>query len=157
MGDALVVVLLFAAASIGVLILSDRRSQRKGAAGSGGGDMTVGVFILLGALLGTVLGLMFRPSFPLLGQLPLSTVITRGANLAGLDVILKSAAEESFNYMALGTVVGAGAGALFGTLRRSSSVSASVPTPSQKFTFCPKCGAAFREEAEFCGVCGGRR
>lgn len=50
---------------------------------------------------------MLRPSVPLIGPLPFGTVITRGANLTGLDSLLKGAAETSFNYMLVGVVVGA--------------------------------------------------
>jgi hypothetical protein len=53
------------------------------------------------------LGFLLRPSVPLIGPLPFETVITRGANLTGLDSLLKGAAETSFNYMLVGVVVGA--------------------------------------------------
>ncbi len=62
---------------------------------------------VLGAILGGLVGFLLRPSVPFLGQLPFSTVITRGSNLTGLDVILKSTAEQSFNYLVIGAVVGA--------------------------------------------------
>ena len=62
---------------------------------------------ILGAVLGGLIGFLLRPSLPLIGQLPFSTVITRGSNLSGLDVILKSTAEQSFNYMLIGAIVGA--------------------------------------------------
>lgn len=62
---------------------------------------------ILGAFLGGLVGFLLRPSLPLIGQLPFKTVITRGSNLTGLDVLLKSTAEQSFNYMLIGVVVGA--------------------------------------------------
>lgn len=62
---------------------------------------------LLGAVLGGLVGFLLRPSLPLIGQLPFSTVITRGSNLSGIDMLLKSTAEESFNYMVIGVIVGA--------------------------------------------------
>ena len=62
---------------------------------------------VLGAILGGLVGFLLRPSVPFLGQLPFSTVITRGSNLTGLDVILKSTAEQSFNYLVIGAIVGA--------------------------------------------------
>ena len=62
---------------------------------------------LLGAVLGGLVGFLLRPSLPLIGQLPFSTVITRGSNLTGLDTLLKSTAEQSFNYMLIGVIVGA--------------------------------------------------
>src|SRR5258708_35458674 len=63
--------------------------------------------LLAAALAGAFLGFLFRPSVPLLGQLPFDTVITRGSNLKGFDQILKSFAEESFNYMLIGAILGA--------------------------------------------------
>lgn len=62
---------------------------------------------LLGAILGGLVGFLLRPSLPLIGQLPFSTVITRGSNLSGIDMLLKSTAEQSFNYMVIGVIVGA--------------------------------------------------
>ena len=66
--------------------------------------------ILLGGIIGVVVGFLFRPSIPILGQLPFETVITRGSNLSGLDLLLKGAAETSFNYMLVGGLIGAGLG-----------------------------------------------
>jgi hypothetical protein len=62
---------------------------------------------LIGAIGGGLVGFFLRPSVPLLGQLPFETVISRGANLSGLDIILRSTAETSFNYLAAGLVAGA--------------------------------------------------
>lgn len=62
---------------------------------------------LLGAVLGGLVGFLLRPSLPLIGQLPFSTVITRGSNLSGIDMLLKSTAEQSFNYLVIGVIVGA--------------------------------------------------
>ena len=62
---------------------------------------------ILGAILGGMVGFLLRPSLPIIGQLPFKTVITRGSNLTGLDVVLKSTAEQSFNYMLIGIIVGA--------------------------------------------------
>jgi len=72
--------------------------------------------VVLGGIIGALLGFLFRPSVPLLGQLPFETVITRGANLHGLDVILKSTAEQSFNYLVVGALLGILAGFLLGKL-----------------------------------------
>lgn len=68
------------------------------------------MWTFLGAILGGMVGYWFRPSVPLLGQLPFETVITRGGNLHGLDVILKGTAEQSFNYIVGGVIIGALAG-----------------------------------------------
>ncbi len=66
--------------------------------------------------MGGVLGFWFRPSVPFLGQLPLETVIARGENLRGLDVILKGVAEQSFNYVVMGVILGAVVGFVLGRI-----------------------------------------
>jgi len=53
---------------------------------------------VLGGILGAFLGFLLRPSLPLLGQLPLGVVITRGEFLHGFDALFKPMAEQSFNY-----------------------------------------------------------
>ena len=63
--------------------------------------------MFLGAAIGGYLGFLLRPSVPLVGPLPFETVITRGANLTGLDSLLRGVAETSFNYMLVGVVAGA--------------------------------------------------
>lgn len=62
---------------------------------------------ILGFFLGGLVGFLLRPSLPLIGQLPFQTVITRGSNLTGIDMLLKSTAEQSFNYLLIGAIVGA--------------------------------------------------
>jgi len=61
---------------------------------------------IAGLLIGSVVGFLVRPSVPLIGQLPFSTVITRGGNLRGLDQLLLGYARSSFNYLIAGMVVG---------------------------------------------------
>jgi len=63
--------------------------------------------IAAGVLLGGVVGFLLRPSLPLVGQLPFTTVVTRGANLEGLDQFLLGYARTSFNYLIAGVVLGA--------------------------------------------------
>ena len=63
--------------------------------------------MLIAAVIGAVVGYLFRPSVPFIGQLPLETVLTRGENLRGLDVVLRGVAERSFNYIVVGVIVGA--------------------------------------------------
>ena len=53
---------------------------------------------------------MQRPSNILTGQLDFATVITRGANLTGLEQLLRSQAESSFNMMMFAALVGGGIG-----------------------------------------------
>ena len=68
----------------------------------------------LGGLAGGFVGFLLRPSVPIVGQLPFETVITRGANLRGLDELLISTAQTSFNYMLAGALAGALIGAAIG-------------------------------------------
>src|SRR5947207_10809550 len=62
---------------------------------------------IAGLLIGSVVGFLLRPSVPLMGQLPFTTVITRGMNLRGLDQLLLGYARSSFNYVVAGIVLGA--------------------------------------------------
>ena len=62
---------------------------------------------IAGLVIGGVVGFLLRPSVPLMGQLPFTTVITRGANLRGLDQLLLGYARSSFNYVLAGLVLGA--------------------------------------------------
>lgn len=62
---------------------------------------------IAGLVIGGVVGFLLRPSVPLMGQLPFGTVITRGANLQGLDQLLLGYARTSFNYLIAGMVLGA--------------------------------------------------
>ena len=61
---------------------------------------------IAGLLIGSVVGYLLRPSVPFMGQLPFTTVITRGANLRGFDQLLTGYARTSFNYLIAGTIVG---------------------------------------------------
>ena len=61
---------------------------------------------VLGALVGGFVGFVMRPAVFLVGQLPFKVVISRGTNLEGLSAVLIPAAQQSFNYMALGFLVG---------------------------------------------------
>ena len=77
---------------------------------------------IAGFLIGSVVGFLLRPSVPLMGQLPFTTVITRGANLRGLDQLLLGYARTSFNYVIAGMITGAVVG-LIVTLTISSQKS----------------------------------
>lgn len=72
--------------------------------------------VLLGLALGGFVGFLLRPSAMLVGQLPFETVVSRGANLQGLDKILVPTAQMSFNVMVVGAIIGAVAGAALGRL-----------------------------------------
>jgi len=121
-------------------------------------------------VLGTFLGFFFRPSVPLVGQLPLGVVLTRGATLNGLDILLRSTAEQSFNYLLVGGVVGAvlmaGANVMLTSQSRGgtpavplhTNVSAAPPpTGATANTFCTQCGSMLSPAVLFCGSCGTRR
>jgi hypothetical protein len=60
----------------------------------------------IGLVIGGIVGFLLRPSVPFMGQLPFSTVITRGANLHGLDQLLVGYARTSFNYLIAGMLLG---------------------------------------------------
>jgi hypothetical protein len=126
---------------------------------------------VIGTFLGGVVGFLLRPSVPLIGQLPLETVIARGSNLSGLDSTLGSTAERSFAYMVVGAMIGAIVlGAMGSTYRKPSATNPattataappptvttanSAPSPGR---FCTKCGTALGSDAVFCGACGTRR
>ena len=71
---------------------------------------------IAGLFIGSIVGFLLRPSVPLMGQLPLTTVITRGANLRGLDQLLLGYAHTSFNYLIAGMILGAIAGMIAATV-----------------------------------------
>ena len=79
---------------------------------------------ILGVLIGGLVGYLLVPSMPLVGKLPLMHILTRGIFLTGLDTMLISVAETSFNYMLvgaiLGGVIGIGLVYLSGAARRES-------------------------------------
>ena len=58
----------------------------------------------------------------LIGQLPFETVITRGANLKGMDQLFVPLAQNSFNItmagLVIGTILGLGLGAIVASLKK---------------------------------------
>ncbi len=72
------------------------------------------ILAIPGFLIGGFIGFIMRPSAFLVGQLPFETVIARGSNLSGLDRILVSTAETSFNYLMVGALLGALGGLVLG-------------------------------------------
>ena len=80
------------------------------------------ILTIVGVSIGSVVGFLVRPSVPFMGQLPFRTVITRGANLRGLDELLLGYARTSFNYLIAGMIVGAVVGliAAFAASRQKS-------------------------------------
>lgn len=61
---------------------------------------------LVGFVLAGAVGYLLRPVVPIHGQLDFNTVISRGTNLQGMDQLLKSYAQQSFNYMLLAGIMG---------------------------------------------------
>lgn len=85
------------------------------------------MLVFAGILIGSFIGFLLRPSVPMVGQLDFMTVITRGANLQGLDQLLISVAETSFNYLFVGTIIGGAIGFGLGYLLSNRKEQASVP------------------------------
>ncbi|HNT90928.1 MAG: hypothetical protein WBK44_03860 [Smithellaceae bacterium] len=71
---------------------------------------------IVGFLAGGLIGFLYRPSALIIGQLPFSTVITRGANLKGVEQMLIPMAQTSFNNMMVAAVIGAAIGIVIGLL-----------------------------------------
>jgi hypothetical protein len=79
--------------------------------------------IAVGIAIGLFVAFLFRPAAPLVGQLPLMVVLTRGAKLQGLDLLLVPIAQRSFNYLVAFGILGGVAGFLyfrFATVRKPS-------------------------------------
>lgn len=70
----------------------------------------------VGLIAGGLIGFSYRPSALIIGQLPFGTVITRGANLKGVEQVLIPIAQSSFNYMMTIAVIGAAIGITLGLL-----------------------------------------
>jgi hypothetical protein len=68
----------------------------------------------IGVFIGGLLGFLMRPAAPFIGQLDFGTVISRGSNLTGLDSLLISTAQASFNYVLIGAILGAVMGIVIG-------------------------------------------
>jgi len=68
------------------------------------------IFTVIGVALGALIGFQMRPSMMFIGQLPFQTVITRGAGLQGIDQLLISTAQQSFNVLAIAVVLGGAVG-----------------------------------------------
>ncbi len=71
---------------------------------------------IVGLITGGLIGFLYRPSALIIGQLPFSTVITRGANLKGVEQMLIPMAQTSFNNMMVAAVIGAAIGIVIGLL-----------------------------------------
>ncbi len=72
-----------------------------------------------GLFVGGTIGFVLRPSAFLIGQLPFGTVISGGANLTGLDMLLRPVAESSLHLMVAVALIGAVVGGIVGLLLRT--------------------------------------
>ena len=86
-------------------------------------------FAVPGFFLGGFLGFLLRPANMLVGKLPFETVITLGANLKGLDSLLKGLAQTSFLIMLGGAI----AGAVIGAIIAHFSLKNKQPSPRQTY------------------------
>lgn len=106
---------------------------------------------IVGFIVGGLIALILRPSAPLIGQLPIETVFSRGTGLSGLDVILVPTAERSFNLMLLGALMGLAAGMAaskltgVGVLERTSR--------KRPLRQCAHCAEMIQIEAVICRYC----
>jgi len=134
---------------------------------------------MAGSVVGLVIGILTRPSVPLVGQLPLGIVLTRGATLTGLDLLLRTTAESSFNQIAVVCIGGTLMGAAFGWFvgqRKAADLPApheagvslvrapnsslrpdSLTDVSEGAGFCVRCGAKLPSGTAYCGTCGTKR
>lgn len=71
---------------------------------------------IVGLIAGGLIGFLYRPSALIIGQLPFSTVITRGANLKGVEQVLIPMAQSSFNHIMTIAIIGAAIGITLGLL-----------------------------------------
>ena len=67
-----------------------------------------------GFLIGGLIAFLARPSEFIIGQLPFGIVVSRGADLKGMDQLLVPLAQESFNVMLIGAIIGGIAGMVIG-------------------------------------------
>ena len=79
---------------------------------SGESIMGTAGLVVVGFLMGGFIGFLLRPSASLIGQLPFEVVITRGAYLQGIDLLLVPMAQTSFNGLLAGAMIGTIAGVL---------------------------------------------
>ena len=104
----------------GLLLPQDLREQLPELQKQGDLSTAIGLGII-GAIIGAIIGFLFRPAVPLVGQLDLMTVLSRGSNLSGVDRLLVSVAESSFNYLMLGAAIGGVVGLIGGFMYASTS------------------------------------
>ena len=110
-----------------------------------------------GTIAGALVGYLLRPSVPIIGQLSFFTILTRGGNLDGLDVVIKGAAETSFNYMAILAAVGLTVALKVSTSPPHLNHSSNTPRLAGSNGFCVNCGQPLSVGDGFCSACGCKR
>ena len=116
------------------------------------------LFVAGGALVGFAIGYLFRPA--MLGvQLPFWAVITRGETLSGLEALARPLAQQSFNQILAGSVIGALVGYAFYRFPLSAphvpstgAVMRSAPVRQERS--CPWCAETILVAAKICKHCG---
>jgi hypothetical protein len=108
-------------------------------------------FGISGFIAGGLIALILRPSAPLIGQLPVETVFSRGAALTGLDEILVPTAERSFDLMLLGALIGLAAGIAASKLLRAGALQRTMHR--RPLRQCPYCAEMIQMEAVICRYC----
>lgn len=117
------------------------------------------LFVVGGALVGFAIGYLFRPA--MLGvQLPFWVVVTRGETLSGLEALARPLAQQSFNLVLAGSVIGAVAGYAFYRFSpgapHAPRAGAATPqsTPPREERACPWCAETILAAAKICKHCG---
>lgn len=107
-------------------------------------------------VIGGLIGFHLRPAAPLIGQLPFNIVLTRGSSLTGFDAMLTPLAQQSFNAVAAGCLIGAFIGGLLGYVISvpRTTPAGEAPLPKKRGTLrCPKCNSEIEGDADFCDQC----
>lgn len=106
---------------------------------------------IIGALCGATIGYLVGPTLPLVGgHLPLSTVLSAGGDLQGLDAaLLTNMAKEAFNTFLISTIFGGAVGFGFGKLKQSRQHASRSPQSNKQITVLSPGAVLVTEEAPF--------